>query len=35
MSLYNVHGIYIYELKVQILIKVNAIKQFWDKDLDN
>lgn len=27
--------VYIYELKVQILIKVNAIKQFRDKDLDN
>lgn len=27
--------VYIYELKVQILIKVNAIKQFQDKDLNN
>lgn len=27
--------VFIYELKVQILIKVNAIKQFRDKDLDN
>lgn len=26
--------VYIYELKVQILIKVNAIKQFRVKDLD-
>lgn len=34
MSLYNVHGIYIYELKVQILIKVNVVKQFRVKDLD-
>lgn len=33
MSLYNVHGIYIYELKVQILIKVNVVKQFRDLDI--
>lgn len=26
--------VYIYELKVQILMKVNAIKQFRVKDLD-
>lgn len=26
--------VYIYELKVQILIKANAIKQFRVKDLD-
>lgn len=26
--------VYIYKLKVQILIKVNAIKQFRVKDLD-